>query len=93
MFIQNVGQKSKIFKVKSAILKFYLLIVLAINATIGDDNYHWKEGDMTKLSHESLIERCNMHIKNKSELHTRQVMDSRQMQKSQLSSDRTHFLE
>ena len=36
-------------------MKYYLLVVLAINATIADANPHLIECDITKLSHESLI--------------------------------------
>ena len=59
---------SIMFKVKSAVMKFYLLIVLAINATTVDVNYHLLEYDMTKLSYELLIEKCNMRINNRTEI-------------------------
>ena len=41
MFFSNVGWKSKIFKVKGAVMKSYLhvLVVLAINAKIADANF------------------------------------------------------
>ena len=51
MFFWNVGWKSKIFKVKSAVMKSYLhvLVVLTITAKIADANFHHTECDMTKL--------------------------------------------
>ena len=46
-----VGWKSKIFKVKTAVMKYYLhvLVVLAINAKIADANFHYTKCDMAKL--------------------------------------------
>ena len=43
--------KSKIFKVKCAVMKCYLhvLVVLIINAKIVDANFHYTECDMTKV--------------------------------------------
>ena len=51
MFFWNVGCKSKIFKVKSTVMKSFLhvLVVLAINAKIADANFHYTECDMAKL--------------------------------------------
>ena len=45
------GWKSKIFKVKSAVIKSYLhvLVVWAINAKIADANFDYAECDMNKL--------------------------------------------
>ena len=51
MFFWNVGWKSKAFKVKSAVIKSYLhvLVILAITAKIADANFPHTERDMTKL--------------------------------------------
>ena len=46
-------------------IKYYLLAVLAINATIADANPHLIESDVTKLSHESLIAKYDMDINKK----------------------------
>ena len=45
-------------------MKSYLLVVL-INVTIVDTNYHYIECDMTKVLHESLMAKCYMNINNK----------------------------
>ena len=46
-----VGSKSKTIKVKSAVMKSFLhvLVVLAINAKITDAYFHYTECDMAKL--------------------------------------------
>ena len=51
MFFLNVGWKIKILKVKSAVMKSYLhvLVVLAIHAKIADANFHYTKCDMAKL--------------------------------------------
>ena len=51
MFFQNIGWKSKIFELKSTVMKSYLHVVvaLAITAKIADTNLHYTECDMTKL--------------------------------------------
>ena len=72
-------------------MKYYLLVVLAINATIADANPHLIECDITKLSHESLIAKYYMDINNKTELHTHQGVDLSQLQISQLNIERTLF--
>ena len=51
MFFSNVGWKSKIFDVKSKVVKsyFHVLVVLAINTKIADTNFNYTESDITKL--------------------------------------------
>ena len=51
MFFSNVGWKSKIFNVKSKVVKsyFHVLVVLAINTKIADTNFNYTECDITKL--------------------------------------------
>ena len=51
MFLQNVRWKSKIFKVKSAVMKYYLhvFVVLAINAKIADAYFLYTECNLNKL--------------------------------------------
>ena len=51
MFFYNVGSKSKTIKVKSAVMKSFLhvLVVLAIYAKKTYANFHYTECEMAKL--------------------------------------------
>ena len=72
-------------------MKSYFLVVLAIAAIIADAYFHLTECDMTRLPHESLTTKSYMNLNNKNELHTHQGVDPREMQKSQLSIERTLY--